>query len=186
MGKNTVFENDVEEVIINEEEIQERINELGKEITESYNEDDDIVMLCILRGAVIFMADLAREIDLPVVFDFMDVSSYGASTESSGVVRIVKDMEENIEGRNLLIVEDIIDTGRTLKHVVDMLQTRNPKSIKVVTLLDKPERRETKEIDADYNGFEIPDKFVVGYGLDYAEKYRNLSFIGVLKEKMYC
>lgn len=185
MGKNTVFAEDIKEVIIDEEELKQRISELGKEITDTYQDDDDIVMLCILRGAILFMSDLAREIDLPVVFDFMDVSSYGASTESSGVVRIIKDMEENIEGRHLLIVEDIIDTGRTLKHVVDMLKTRDPKSIKVVTLLDKPDRRVQKEIDADFNGFEIPDKFVVGYGLDFAEKYRNLSFIGVLKEKLY-
>lgn len=185
MGNNSVFKGDFKEIIIAEEELKQRIKELGKEITESYNEDDDIVMLCILRGAIIFMADLSREIDLPVTFDFMDVSSYGASTKSSGVVRIIKDMEENIEGRHLLIVEDIIDTGRTLKHVVDILKTRDPKSIKVVTLLDKPERREQKEIEADFNGFEVPDKFVVGYGLDFAEKYRNLSFIGVLKEKMY-
>ena len=172
MGKNTVFAEDIKEVIIDEKELKTRIEELGEEITESYKDDDDIVMLCILRGAVLFMADLAREIDLPVVFDFMDVSSYGASTESSGVVRIIKDMEENIEDRHLLIVED-------------MLETRNPKSIKIVTLLDKPERRVKKEIDADFNGFEVPDEFVVGYGLDFAEKYRNLSFIGVLKEKLY-
>lgn len=185
MAKNSVFANDIKKVIIDEEQIKTRVEELGKKITESYNEDDDIVILGVLRGAVLFMADLAREIDLPVVFDFMDVSSYGASTESSGVVRIIKDMEENIEGRHLLIVEDIIDTGCTLKHVVDMLETRNPASIKVVTLLDKPDRREKKEIDADFNGFEIPDEFVVGYGLDFAEKYRNLSFIGVLKEKLY-
>lgn len=185
MSENTVFADDIKEIIIDEKKLKNRIKELGVQITENYNEDDDIVMLCILRGAIIFMADLAREIDLPVVFDFMDVSSYGASTESSGVVRIIKDMEENIEGRHLLIVEDIIDTGRTLKHVVDMLKTRDPKSIKVVTLLDKPDRRVKKEIEADFNGFEIPDEFVVGYGLDFAEKYRNLSFLGILKEKMY-
>ncbi|RCW41162.1 MULTISPECIES: hypoxanthine phosphoribosyltransferase [unclassified Halanaerobium] len=185
MQNNSIFYDDISEIIISEKQIKQRIEELGKEITESYNENDDIVMLCILRGAVIFMADLAREINLSVTFDFMDVSSYGAGTQSSGVVRIIKDMEENIEGRHLLIVEDIIDTGLTLKHVVDMLKTRNPASIKVVTLLDKPKRREQKQIEADYNGFEIPDKFVVGYGLDFAEKYRNLPYIGVLKEKMY-
>lgn len=185
MGKNSVFAEDIKEIIIDEKKLQKRIGELGKEITNTYNDDDDIVMLCILRGAILFMSDLAREIDLPVVFDFMDVSSYGTSTKSSGVVRIIKDMEENIEGRHLLIVEDIIDTGHTLKHVVDMLETRDPKSIKIVTLLDKPERRVNKEIDADFNGFEIPDEFVVGYGLDFAEKYRNLSFIGILKEKLY-
>ncbi len=185
MNKDNIFQNDIAEIIIDEKQLQKRIKELGEEITAYYDQEDDIVMLCILRGAILFMADLSRHLDLPVVFDFMDVSSYGAGTESSGVVKIVKDMEENIEGRHLLIVEDIIDTGRTLKHVVDMLETRAPASIKVVTLLDKPERRVQKEMEADFNGFEIPDKFVIGYGLDFAEKYRNLPFIGVLKEEMY-
>jgi hypoxanthine phosphoribosyltransferase len=138
-----------------------------------------------LRGAVLFMADLARNISFPVTFDFMDVSSYGTETTSSGVVRILKDLEENIEDRHVLIVEDIMDTGLTLKHIVDMLKTRNPASLKIVTLLDKPDRRVQKEIKADFNGFEVPDEFVVGYGLDYAEKYRNLPFIGVLKEELY-
>ena len=185
MNKDNRLYEDIEEVIISEKKLQARIRELGAEISNSYNHDDDIVMVGILRGAVIFMADLARQISLPVTFDFMDVSSYGQSTTSSGVVRIIKDLEENIEGRHVLIVEDIMDTGLTLKHVINMLKTRNPASIKVVTLLDKPERRIEKEISADFNGFEVPDKFVVGYGLDFAEKYRNLSFIGVLKEELY-
>ncbi|MDI3547991.1 MAG: hypoxanthine phosphoribosyltransferase [Halanaerobiales bacterium] len=185
MKKENIFYEDIAEVIISEERLQKRIRELGEEISASYNPDDDIVMVCILRGAVLFMADLARCVNLPVTFDFMDVSSYGESTTSSGMVRIIKDLEENIENRHVLIVEDIMDTGLTLKHVVDMLKTRNPASIKIVTLLDKPERRVEKQINADFNGFEIPDKFVVGYGLDFAEKYRNLPFIGVLKEELY-
>ncbi|MFW5976451.1 MAG: hypoxanthine phosphoribosyltransferase [Bacillota bacterium] len=175
----------MEKVLISEKEIKQKNKKLGKEITEIYNEDDDIIMVGILRGAVIFMADLARNIDLPVTFDFMDVSSYGNTTTSSGNVRIIKDLEENIEGKHVLIVEDIIDTGRTLKQVVDMLETRNPASIRIVTLLDKPERRVKKELEHDFNGFEVPDEFVVGYGLDFAEKYRNLPYIGVLKERLY-
>lgn len=184
MNDKNVYEDDISEVIIREEEIQNRIKELGVEITDHYNIEDDIVMICILRGAILFMSDLARHINLPVVFDFMDVSSY-EGTSSSGMVRIIKDLEENIEDRHVLIVEDIMDTGLTLKHVIDLLKTREPASIKVVTLLDKPERRIEKEVTADFNGFEVPDKFVVGYGLDYEEKYRNLPYIGVLKEVMY-
>ncbi len=185
MEEENILNRDIAGVIISEEELQERIKELGSQISSDYNKEDDIIMVCILRGAVMFLADLSRHIKLPVVFDFMDVSSYGQGTTSSGVVRIIKDLEENIEGRHVIIVEDIMDTGLTLKHVVDMLETRNPASIKIVTLLDKPERRVEKQISADYNGFEIPDKFVVGYGLDFAEKYRNLPFIGVLKEELY-
>jgi hypoxanthine phosphoribosyltransferase len=131
-----------------------------------------------------FMSDLARHVKSPLIFDFMDVSSY-EGTESSGVVRVIKDLEENIEGRNVLIVEDIVDTGLTLRHVVDFLKTRNPASMRICTLLDKPDRRTEKQIDVDYNGFEIPDKFVVGYGLDYDEKYRNIPFICVLKPDVY-
>lgn len=185
MSNENILDKDIAEVIITEDELKERIEEMGKEITHSYSPDDDIIMIGILRGAILFMADLARNIKLPVTFDFMDVSSYGDSTTSSGVVRIIKDLEENIESKHVLIAEDIMDTGRTLKHVVELLKTRNPASIKIATLLDKPERRIQKEITADFNGFEVPDKFVVGYGLDYAEKYRNLPYIGVLKEEMY-
>lgn len=179
------LERDIKKVLISEEEIKNKIEKLGKRITESYNKNREIIMVGILRGAVIFMADLARNIELQVTFDFIDVSSYGNSTETSGNVRIIKDLEENIEGKHVLIVEDIIDTGWTLKHVVEMFKTRHPASIKIVTLLDKPERRIKKEIDYDFNGFEVPDEFVVGYGLDYAEKYRNLSYIGVLKKEAY-
>ena len=178
-------ERDIKKVLISEKEIKDKIEKLGKKITDSYNKDREIIMAGILRGAVIFMADLARNIELQVAFDFIDVSSYGDTTESSGNVRIIKDLEENIEGKHVLIVEDIIDTGRTLKHVVEMFKTRHPASIKIVTLLDKPERRIKKEIDYDFNGFEVPDEFVVGYGLDYAEKYRNLPYIGVLKKEAY-
>ncbi len=175
---------DIEEVIIDEESLQERISEMGSEITASYSPDTELRMVCVLRGAVVFMADLCRSIDLPVTFDFMDVTSY-AGTESSGTVRIIKDLEDDIGGEDVLIVEDIIDTGLTLKNVIDMLETRKPASIKVATLLDKPERRDYKHLNVDFNGFEIPNKFVVGYGLDYSEKYRNLPFIGVLKEEKY-
>lgn len=182
-GKH-IFDDDISEIILTEDQIQKRIKELGVEITKAYDKEDDIIMICVLRGAVLFMSDLARQINLPVVFDFMDVSSYEGTT-SSGMVRIIKDLEENIEGRHVLIVEDIMDTGLTLKHVIDLLKTRDPADIKVVTLLDKPDRRTEKEIKADFNGFEVPDKFVVGYGLDYLEEYRNLPYIGVLKEEMY-
>ena len=185
MSNKNVLDKDIAEVIIKEDELKERIKEMGEEITRSYSPDDDIIMVGILRGAILFMSDLARNIKLPVTFDFMDVSSYGDSTTSSGVVRIIKDLEENVENKHVLIAEDIMDTGRTLKHVVELLKTRNPASIKIATLLDKPERRVEKEIKANFNGFEVPDKFVVGYGLDYAEKYRNLPYIGVLKEEMY-
>lgn len=185
MDGDSIFSADLAEIIISEEEIKKRIKELADEITGSYKPDEELVMVCILRGAIIFMADLAKEINLPVIFDFMDVSSYGEGTSSSGVVRIIKDLEENIEGRHVMIVEDIMDTGITLKYVIEMLKTREPASIKIVTLLDKPERRVVKQIQADFNGFEIPDKFVVGYGLDFAEKYRNLPYIGVLKKELY-
>lgn len=185
MRSDSIFKDDIAEIIIAEKTLQNRIEELGDEITSSYQQGEEVVMVCILRGAVMFMADLSQQINLPVIFDFMDVSSYGASTESSGVVRIIKDLEENIENKHVLIVEDIMDTGKTLKYVVDMLKTRNPASIKIATLLDKPERRVVKQINADFNGFEIPDEFVVGYGLDFAEKYRNLPFIGILKKELY-
>lgn len=184
-SKIDYFTEDIKNVIISEEDLKKRIADMGKEITSSYDRKDDIIMVGILRGAVIFMADLARHINLAVTFDFIDVSSYGQSTTSSGNIRIIKDLEENIENRHVLLVEDIIDTGLTLKHVKEMLKTRKPASIKIVTLLDKPDRRLKKEIDVNFNGFEIPDEFVVGYGLDFAEKYRNLPFIGILKEELY-
>lgn len=177
---------DILEIIKTEEEIRQRIQELGAELNNFYGDKpEELVMVCVLRGAVLFMADLARQVNRQVTFDFMDVSSYGAGTESTGSVRIIKDLEEDIRGKHVLIVEDIIDTGLTLKKVVEILETREPASIKICTLLDKPARRKEKHISSNFNGFEVPDKFVVGYGLDYNEKYRNLPYIGVLKPEVY-
>ncbi|MFO7819041.1 MAG: hypoxanthine phosphoribosyltransferase [Halanaerobacter sp.] len=180
-----MIEDITEEILIDEAKLQSRIEELGAEITAEYSKSDDIVMICVLRGAFIFMADLAREVNLPVVLDFIDVTSYEGGTETTGDVRIIKDLEESIEGKDVLIVEDIIDTGLTLKHVIKMLGTRDPASIKVCTLLDKPERRTEKQIEVDWNGFEIPNEFVVGYGLDYDQKYRNVPYIFIPKPKLY-
>jgi len=174
---------DVGEVLISHQQIRERTKELGRQITEDYRGKDPL-LICILKGGLMFLADLMREIDLPLEIDFIAVSSYGDSTESSGVVRILMDLERNIQGRHVLIVEDIIDTGRTLTYIIENLRTRGPASVKVCTLLDKPSRREL-EIPIDYVGFTIPDKFVIGYGLDYGEIYRNLPFVGVLKPELY-
>ncbi|TYP58734.1 hypoxanthine phosphoribosyltransferase [Thermosediminibacter litoriperuensis] len=171
---------DIKEVLITEEEIKNKLRELGGKITRDYKDKDDVLVVGVLKGAVLFIADLIRHIQLPVQVDFMAVSSYGASTKSSGVVRILKDLDEDIEGKNILIVEDIIDSGLTLSYLYSMLKSRKPASIKICTLLDKPSRRKV-DIKVDYLGFEIPDFFVVGYGLDYNEKYRNLPFIGILK-----
>ena len=175
--------NDVERVLLSEEQLAARIVELGAEITADYA-GKEILMIGVLRGAVLFMADLARAIKVPVAIDFMAVSSYGAGTSSSGVVRILKDLDENVEGKHVLVVEDIIDSGLTLNYLVDNLKSRQPASIKICTLLNKPERRKV-DVDIAYNGFTIPDHFVIGYGLDYAEKYRNLPFIGILKPEIY-
>jgi len=175
--------NDVESVLLSAEELAKRIAEIGAEITADYA-GKEILMIGVLRGAVVFMADLARTIKVPVAIDFMAVSSYGAGTSSSGVVRILKDLDEHIEGKHVLVVEDIIDSGLTLNYLLDNLKSRKPASLKLCTLLNKPERRKVK-VKIDYNGFNVPDYFVVGYGLDYAEKYRNLPFIGVLKPKVY-
>jgi hypoxanthine phosphoribosyltransferase len=174
---------DVGEVLISHQQIRERTEELGRQITEDYDGKDPL-LICILKGGLMFLADLMREIDLPLEIDFIAVSSYGDSTESSGVVRILMDLERNIRGRHVLIVEDIIDTGRTLSYIIENLHTRGPASIKVCTLLDKPARREL-EIPIDYVGFAIPDRFVIGYGLDYGEIYRNLPFVGILKPELY-
>jgi hypoxanthine phosphoribosyltransferase len=174
---------DVGEVLISHQQIRERTRELGRQITEDYRGKDPL-LICILKGGLMFLADLMREIDLPLEIDFIAVSSYGDSTESSGVVRILMDLERNIQGRHVLIVEDIIDTGRTLTYIIENLRTRGPASVKVCTLLDKPSRREL-EIPIDYVGFTIPDKFVIGYGLDFGEIYRNLPFVGVLKPELY-
>lgn len=170
-------------VLISREDLGKRVAELGAEITHDY-EGKKILVLGILKGAVPFMADLIREIKLPLAYDFMALSSYGVSTQSSGVVRILKDLERSVEDVHILIAEDIVDTGLTLKYLKDNLRARNPLSVKVVTLLDKAARRKT-DVTPDYNGFSIPDEFVVGYGLDFNEEYRNLPYIGVLKQEAY-
>jgi len=177
------MENDIREVLISKEEIEEKVKELGETLSKEY-EGKQPLLVCILKGAVLFMSDLARHMSIPIEMDFMAVSSYGVSTESSGVVRILKDLDSTIEGKDIIIVEDVIDSGLTLSYLIDLLNRRNVKSIKVVTLLDKPHRR-TVDLVPDYCGFTIPDEFVVGYGLDYAEKYRNLPYIGVLKSEVY-
>ncbi|WP_371381653.1 hypoxanthine phosphoribosyltransferase [Sporomusa aerivorans] len=174
---------DVEKILFSEAELATRIKELGQAITADYA-GKEILMIGVLRGAVIFMSDLARAIELPVAVDFMAVSSYGAATSSSGVVRILKDLDEDVENKHVLIVEDIIDSGLTLNYLMENLWSRKPASIKICTLLNKPDRRKA-DVPIAYNGFTIPDYFVVGYGLDFAEKYRNLPFIGVLKPEAY-
>lgn len=174
---------DVERILITSEEIGARVRELGQQITNDYA-GQDILMIGVLRGAVVFMSDLARAIKRPIDIDFMAISSYGLSTNSSGVVRILKDLDEVVQGRHLLIIEDIIDSGLTLNYLVENLKSRKPASVRICTLLSKPDRRKV-DVQVDYNGFIIPDYFVVGYGLDYAGKYRNLPFIGVLKPEIY-
>lgn len=173
----------IKKVLIDEETLQLKIKELGEKITKDY-EGKELLVVCILKGAVMFVTDLIKRIDLPLEIDFMAVSSYGNATKSSGVVRILKDLNEEINGKHILIVEDIIDSGLTLSYLIDNLKTRNPASVAVCTLLDKPDNRKTP-IDISYTGFVVPDEFVVGYGLDYAEKYRNVPFIFVLKEEIY-
>ncbi len=173
----------IERVILTEEDVQQRVRELGAEIAADY-EGNSLLLVAVLRGASLFVADLARAIDGPVEIDFMAVSSYGSQTKSSGVVRIIKDLDEVIDGRHVLVVEDIIDTGLTLKYLLRNLASRKPASLEVVTLLSKPGKQRVP-IDCKYTGFAIPDEFVVGYGLDYAEKYRNLPYIGVLKPEVY-
>lgn len=165
------------EVMIPEQEVQDRVNELGKQITEHYKGSEDLVLVGLLRGSFVFMADLARAIDLTHQVDFMTASSYGNSMESSRDVRILKDLDDDIQGKDVLLVEDIIDTGNTLTKVKEILSLRGPKSIEICTLLDKPSRREV-EVDTKWIGFEIPDEFVVGVGIDYAQKYRHLPYIG--------
>lgn len=166
------------DVLFDEETIVSRVKELGKQISEDYK-DKEVTIICILKGASFFACELAKRITVPVYFDFMKVSSYGNETESSGVVKIVQDLDEPIRGKNVIVVEDIIDSGRTMHYLTDILRSRGPESVKLCALLDKPDRRVT-EVDIDYTGFVIPDKFVVGYGLDYAQKYRNLPYIGVV------
>lgn len=174
---------DIEKILVSQEELAKRVEQLGQEITKDYA-GQEILMIGVLRGAAIFMADLSRAIKVPVALDFMAVSSYGNSTSSSGVVRIIKDLDEDVKGKHVLIVEDIIDSGLTLNYLIDYIKSRDPKSVKICTLLNKPDRRKV-EVPIAYNGFTIPDYFVVGFGLDYAEKYRNLPFVGILKQDIY-
>lgn len=178
--------NDIAEVLFTEDEIARRVDEIGAQITRDYAEatDEGIVLVSVLRGAAIFMADLARRIELPVEMDYMAVSSYGDGAKSSGVVRILKDLASEIEGRHVVVAEDILDSGLTLKYLLKNLASRHPASLEVATLLRKKTLAQAK-IECKYIGFECPDRFIVGYGLDYAERYRNLPYIGVLKPEMY-
>lgn len=177
------MKNDIEKILITEEEIQEKCKSLAAELTEDYK-DSYPLAIGVLKGAMPFMGDLLKRMDTYLEMDFMDVSSYGKSTVSSGEVKIVKDLDTSVEGRDILIIEDIIDSGLTLSYLVELFRYRKAKSIKIVTLLDKPTGRKAN-IKADYVGFIVPDAFVVGYGLDYAERYRNLPYIGVLKPEVY-
>jgi hypoxanthine phosphoribosyltransferase len=182
-GMGVQMHSDIQEIVLTEERIRERIAEIGAQISGDYG-DEPVLMIAVLRGAALFIADLSRQISSPIEIDFMAVSSYGSSTKSSGVVRIIKDLEEDIEGRHVLVVEDILDTGLTLKYLLKNLASRKPKSLEVCTLLSK-DGKQRVPISCKYIGFEVPDEFVVGYGLDYAERYRNLPYIGVLKPAIY-
>jgi hypoxanthine phosphoribosyltransferase len=167
------------EVMLTEEEVDRRIQEIGDQISKDYA-GKQVHLVCVLKGGSFFMCELAKRITVPVSLDFMSVSSYGAGTKSSGVVKIVKDLDEPLEGKDVLVVEDIVDSGRTLSYLLDMLSDRGPASLRLCTLLDKPDRR-VVDVNVDYTGFQIPDEFVVGYGLDYDQRYRNLPFIGVVR-----
>lgn len=166
-------------VMIPEEEVTKRIADIGRQISEDYA-GRQVHMICVLKGGVFFMCELAKHITVPVSMDFMSVSSYGDGTSSSGIVKIVKDLDESLEGKDVIVVEDIIDSGRTLSYLLEVLKNRKPSSMKLCTLLDKPSRR-VREVSVDYTGYQIPDEFVVGYGLDYAQKYRNLPYIGIVE-----
>lgn len=174
---------DIEEILVSREQIKEMVEKLGKQISEDY-EGSELVLVGVLKGGFVFLADLMREITIPVDMDLIAVSSYGASTRSSGVVRIIKDMDLNVEGKHVLIVEDLVDTGLTLRHLKDLFNTRGPKSVKICTAFDKPSRRKI-DITIEYEGIVVPDKFIVGYGLDYAGKYRNLPDVCTLKREVY-
>ena len=174
---------DILKVLVSEEELKAKVAELGAQISKDY-EGRNLVLVSILKGSVVFMADLMRSVTIPCSVDFMAVSSYGNQTTTTGAVKINKDLNQDIEGRDIILVEDILDTGITLSNLVPMLKMRNPNSVKICTILDKPSRRKA-DIAPDYEGFAVPDEFVVGYGLDYDEKYRNLPYIGVLKPSVY-
>lgn len=178
------LDDDVLKVLIDEETLQTRINEMASQVAEDYSAVDDLLLVCVLKGAYMFLADFSRALTRPHELDFMGISSYGSGTESSGAVRIVLDLKKDIAGRHILIVEDIIDSGRTLDYMRRNLLARSPASLKILTLLDKPERREVP-VPVDYVGFNIPNEFVVGYGLDFGEIYRNLPYIAVLKPELF-
>lgn len=173
----------IKQILISKEELNQKVKELGNKISGDY-EGKDLILVGVLKGGFVFLADLMRELKIPVEIDFISVSSYGNSSKSSGVVRIIKDIDISITNKHVIIVEDIVDTGLTLKYLKEMLQTRGPADIKIIAALDKPSRRKV-EIDIDYKGFTIPDEFVIGYGLDYAGKYRNLPDLCILDEEMY-
>ena len=174
---------DVCKVLISEEELQKRVNEIGAQISRDYA-GKKLLLVGILKGSIVFMADLMCAITIPTRIDFMAVSSYGSGVKTSGVVKIIKDLDINLEGYDVLIVEDILDSGMTLNYLVELLKSRNPSSVEICSLLDKPERHKV-DVNLKYKGFTIPDEFVIGYGLDYAEKYRNLPFVGILDPKVY-
>ena len=178
-----MLEKDIQEILFSEEQLKARVKEIAQQIEADY-QDKEILLICILRGSFVFIADLCREINLPCTVDFMAVSSYGKGSSSSGRVQIVKDLAEDITDRHVIVVEDILDSGNTLSYLLNILEQRNPASVRLVALLDKPDRR-VKPVELHYSGFTIPDAFVVGYGLDYAEKYRNLPYIGILKPEVY-
>jgi hypoxanthine phosphoribosyltransferase len=175
---------DIARILIDEEQLQRRIRELGRAITADYQDVDDLLLICVLKGAYVFLADLSRAIDRPHHLDFMGISSYGAGVKSSGAVQIIMDLKQDISGRHVLIVEDIIDSGHTLTYMRRILLARSPASLRICTLLDKSSRREI-DVPVDYVGFDIPDEFVVGYGLDFGETYRNLPYIAVLKPELF-
>ena len=179
----SIFDNDIQEVLFSEEQLKNRVREIAQQITADY-QGKEIMLISVLRGSFVFMADLCRAIDLPCTLDFMAVSSYGKGTKSSGQVQITKDLSEDISDRHIIVVEDILDSGNTLSYLLKILENRHPASIRLCTLLDKPDRR-VKPVQVHYSGFTIPDAFVVGYGLDYDEKYRNLPYIGILKPRVY-
>ena len=168
-------------VYLTEEQLNKRIAEIGAQITEKYR-GQSVYLICILKGSIFFTTELAKRIDLPMTMDFMSVSSYGGDTKSSGVIKIVKDLDEPLRDKDVIVVEDIVDSGRTLSYLLDMLKARGPKSMALCTLLDKPDRRVVNDFEVDYTGFVIPDKFVVGYGLDYDQRYRNLPYIGFVED----